>query len=277
MTLVNEAACSVSVNSLTSTVFVDFIADTALVTPTELNIIEQVFRDSYNDLIETFCDPIFRNVVGAQVSEENLPVSSTVSRVQFTFRIDGRCRGCEKGTRIFAADGRVSNDVERYLAENDFCFCVTGNPEKRGATAGEFETLYDQQIWKLKDLGELQGIQSVKNVIEDIRPTIATPTSPAAPVFPSAGPAEPVSPVVSGSPVAISRPPPPSTSPQSSSAPVFGSAAPAVPISPVASVSPVAISSPLAAPFQCFPLVQLLRLLQRLQQQGCPLLLLSLQ
>lgn len=141
VTLVNEAACSVSVNSLTSTVFVDFIADTALVTPTELSIIEQVFRDSYNDLIETFCDPIFRNVVGARVSEENLPVSSTVSRVQFTFRIDGRCRGCEKGTRIFAADGRVSNDVEHYLAKNDLCSCVTGNPEKQGATVGEFEAL----------------------------------------------------------------------------------------------------------------------------------------
>ncbi len=255
---VDEAECSVSVNSLTSIVFVDFIADTSLVTPAELTVVEEVFRDSYNDIIETFCDPISRNVLGARVSDENLPVSSTVSTVRFTFRIDGRCRGCEDGTRIFTSNGRVSNDVERHLAENNLCFCATGSPERRGATEGEFIALYDRRIRKLKDLGELQGIYSVENVIEDIRASTATPTFPSAPVFPieSGSPAKSLSPVAPASPVADSRPSLPSSSPSGSFAPVFpfGSAAPAAPVSPIAPVSPEAISTPSGSLASVFPI-----------------------
>ena len=257
---VDEAECSASVNRLKSTVFVDFNADTSLVTPAELAIVEQVFRDSYNDLIETFCDPIFRNVLGARVSEENLPVSSKVTRVRFTFLIDGRCRGCEAGTAIFNSDDAVSDVASRHLAENNLCFCTTGNPERRGAAVDEFEALYDQRIRKLKDAGTLHGICSVENVIEDTprataAPISGPPTSTFRPVAPTTPPSAPV---FSRTPVApgTTTPAPLSSAPDATPvAPVTPSSTPVAPVTPSSApvlsstpVTPVAPITPVASP-----------------------------
>ena len=247
---VDEEACSVSVNPLKSTVYVDFNADTSLLTPSDIAIVEQAFRNSYNDLIETFCDPILRNVLNARVSEENFRVSSSVSTVRFTFLVDGRCRGCQAGTTIFHSDDGVADVVSRHLAESNVCFCATGNPKRRGATVGEFEMLYDKRIRRLKNLGKLQGIKYVERVVEATQPTTAPisgpPTFPVSPVAPIA-PVTPVSPVAPSTPVSPVSPETP-VSPVSPETPV-SPVAPSTPVSPVSPetpVSPVAPSTPVS-------------------------------
>jgi hypothetical protein len=69
---VNNATCNPSVDAVASKVFVEFIIENPPLLPDDIAVAEQAFRDAYNDLIETFCDPLFATSSMPLLPGENL-------------------------------------------------------------------------------------------------------------------------------------------------------------------------------------------------------------
>ena len=183
-------------------VFLDFFGNPDVTTSFEELALENGFVSTYNFLAETYCDPLFRTVLEAEIvgvgENEGLPPAlrqlqgggvvndtapplapnATVFRpFRFLFRVRGRCRGCRRDANLFDDGIRLrSNSGGRRLegSVSDTCFCDTNPVDFRAPSEQEFETEYNNTVIAL----ELPNVAAVLNVDEP-NPTTSPSIAPA--------------------------------------------------------------------------------------------------
>ena len=169
-------------------VFLDFFGDPESAGSFEELALESNFVSTYNVLAETFCDPLFRTVLeaqivgvgengfnppGARLLEDSMtavndtapPLNGTLFRsFQYVFRVRGRCRGCRRDANLFD-DGvrlKATSRNGRRLEDSTTCFCDTNPVDFRAPSEQEFESDYNTTVNTL----ELPNVVALENVDE---------------------------------------------------------------------------------------------------------------
>jgi hypothetical protein len=210
---VDAVECSTEVNSFDTEVVLDLFGNPDAVTENELTSLKTAFQSNYNDLIQGYCDPLFRNVaevniigtvaegsnstraIGAVRFLRKLQTSSKArATFKFVFRVTGICRGCKAGTKLFNDALRrhlgpslalTNNTI--VLEDSNQCFCPTDSVDFRSPSTEEFTTVYNQTIISLS----LPNVVAIVNVVVEVVPEVtASPTIAA----PSAVTSSPISP-----------------------------------------------------------------------------------
>jgi hypothetical protein len=210
---VDAVECSTAVNSFETEVVLELFGNPDAVTENELTTLETAFRSNYNDLIQGYCDPLFRNVaevsiIGTVAEGSNLTTAiggvrflrklqtSNKARVtfKFVFRVTGICRGCKAGTKLF--NDALRRHLGRSLAltnstsvleDSNQCFCPTDAVDFRSPSTEEFTAVYNQTIISLS----LPNVVAIVDVVVEVVPEVtASPTTAA----PSAVTSSPISP-----------------------------------------------------------------------------------
>jgi hypothetical protein len=179
--------CGEDVNSFSSSLTVGFVADPTLVTKQEVNLLEDTFETSYNNLqIDSYCDEFVRRISSATlklVSSRRRRLDQVVS--SYRVQVNATCRRCENinvtlfeprrpgETRRLVESSLVeSNQSRRSLLEippsSGMCFCTsqTLNAGFQAPMQDAFLAVYSSNVETLVEEGLLTNIQGVGDVQE---------------------------------------------------------------------------------------------------------------
>jgi hypothetical protein len=181
---VDAVECPASVEFFETSYSTEFSGSPDNLTLGDVNQLENLFVQSYNEAQERFCDPLFRTAVSATLIRQ---IDTSVQRdLQFSFdftglftylfRITGRCRFCKgdaptlfgnDGSRrhrelLFLDDGSIVDPgsyEHRLQQEEGTCFCDVNFLDLRPPSTDEFAFLYDRNVQ-----GEVEGVGNVTGV-----------------------------------------------------------------------------------------------------------------
>jgi len=134
-------------------------------TPEDIQALQFGFQDSYNEIANYYCDPLFRRVEDVKAKDitgesrrlqSRKPVCTrkinmNCRKPRWKFRIKGRCRGgCTSNTRLFNdASGRRSLEevvLDRRLEADDTCYCSTQPSARHAPDLALFEAVYNRTV-----------------------------------------------------------------------------------------------------------------------------------
>jgi Leucine-rich repeat (LRR) protein len=195
-----EVNCSGEINNFQADLIVDFFGNQSLASDQEIDILEQAFQNTYNDLNTLSntgtCDLYFRQITSVTFSRADeitrrsrrslrrdvpgLNVNQGFSPFfSYYARASGKCRGCPGNTQLFNDAGRrreLQNVKERLLQgsfvlldtspADDQCFCPVQVEEYRAPTMEEFLTAFNHTVQSLKAGQQIDFVESVTEVIE---------------------------------------------------------------------------------------------------------------
>lgn len=136
--------------------------------PKDIQALRWGFQDSYNEIANYYCDPLFRrvaDVTAKDITDESRRLAATrkpvcsksknitknCRRPRWKFRIKGRCRGgCPKKTRLFddVSDKRSLEValLDRRLEADDTCYCSTQPSARHAPDLGLFRAVYNRTV-----------------------------------------------------------------------------------------------------------------------------------
>lgn len=193
-----SVSCEEPLEEFDADVFVEMSGSPEDVTDSEFSVLEISFRDSYNTLGESLCDPLFRTVVQVTAKLDDPDIRHLHEaagnegggrklqrqRGRFAYRVRAKCRGCRRNPRLFAdgVSGRRVLEMQydrqlQFVVDQDTCYCAVG-AEERGVYIDEFTRAYNSSIQGLNERGILKNIESVDGVEEEEIFTWSPTTSP---------------------------------------------------------------------------------------------------
>ena len=91
-----NADCFAEVSVFTASVYVQHEGLADAITPTDLNQMERVFQQTYNNLNREVCDPAVRTVEDVSIDQQSLLVKAAPTREVYVLRYDirGVCGDC---------------------------------------------------------------------------------------------------------------------------------------------------------------------------------------
>lgn len=185
------------------TVTVD--GDPGKLTAEEIGLLEEIFKQSYNNLNGKSCDPSFRRILSASfvfpLGPEDLPDETRrlfvgyprdLSLRKIGFRITASCRDC-RGERSLFTGNTGSRHLEQTASAKldgnrglqldvllEGCFCsVFGDRNNRAPTVTEFEDAYTNTFQNVKMENDLfMEIDSIFDIVEGNDGVVSQPPSP---------------------------------------------------------------------------------------------------
>lgn len=219
---VREVECEGLRDTFTSEVLVEATGDPDRITTRELNVIKDLFLQSYKQTSENLCDSKFRVVTDADVTVEKIerrleslksssrvteptlpPAVNSGSRFRpfrFRFKVSGKCKGCRRDERLFDDGFRryLEEDYAMliqtkqrnlgYILNNETCYCAV-NAQVRTPSTGEFEVSLSQNVETEGAASTLPNLVTIGIVlqVDDTMPS-ASPSMAPSTKFPSASP-----------------------------------------------------------------------------------------
>lgn len=185
------------------TVTVD--GDPGKLTAEEIGLLEEIFKQSYNNLNGKSCDPSFRRILSASfvfpLGPEDLPDETRrllvgyprdLSLRKIGFRVTASCRDC-RGERSLFTGNTGSRHLEQTASAKldgnrglqldvllEGCFCsVFGDRNNRAPTVTEFEDAYTNTFQNVKMENDLfMEIDSIFDIVEGNDGVVSQPPSP---------------------------------------------------------------------------------------------------
>ena len=144
---------------------------------------------AYNDLAETYCDPLFRRISSIEIiAIELLEDIEDESRIRFDLLIEGTCRGCTDGDAIVVEDADVDDrrrllsatwdGQPRRLEAQEVCLCPRETIEDRAPSDDEFFLYFRDFVEDagFSSIASLAQVGNDANFVETFDPSTLDPS-----------------------------------------------------------------------------------------------------
>jgi len=225
---VREIDCPVALDVFTAEAIIPGSGDPDNIQTSELDLMGDTFKQTYNSLAFESCDPTFRRIEIATFTVDNTGADAFDGRrlqkktrpIRFRVAVSGLCKSCQSKSLLFndavrrylsayESDNKdvVPKFMERpsrqleYVVNNSTCFCATNAP-KEALGAMVFTTAFNSTVNELIETGDLTSVENLGAVADAPALTMA-PTrqpTPSPTVMPTTPPTAPPTPVPTPAP-----------------------------------------------------------------------------